>query len=157
MDKETAVTKAREIIEKVPISALITIDEHGFPSARPMGTLPTDGDMTAWCVCSSTSAKCAQIAANEKVSIYWELAGAGMGGYGWVLLKGTAELLQDDATLARFWTEDWRRYFPDGRHDPTYAILKVTPCCLRMLSPGEMQETTVPIGSDCCCSGCREQ
>ena len=157
MDKATAVASARELIEKVPVSALITIDEHGFPSARPMGTLPVDDDMTVWYACSSESAKCEQIAANEKVSIYWEMADETMEGYGWVLLKGTAEVLQDAETLDRFWDDEWVRYFPGGRSDPTYAILKVTPCCLRMLSPGSMEDVTIPIAPGCCCAECREQ
>lgn len=152
MAKDTAIAKARELIEKVPVSVLITIDEHGFPSARPMGTLPVDDDMVVWYACSGKSAKCEQVGANNKVSIYWEAAGAGMEGYGWALLKGTAEVLQDEETLDRFWNDEWVRYFPGGRSDPTYAILKVTPCCLRMLSPGEMEEATVPIASDCCCA-----
>jgi general stress protein 26 len=157
MDKATAVAKARGLIDRVPVSALITIDEHGFPSARPMGTLTVDDDMVVWYACSGKSAKCEQIAANERVSGYWELAAEGMEGFGWVVLKGTAEVLQDEETLDRFWNDEWVQYFPGGRSDPTYAILKVTPCCLRMLSPGEMEEATVPIAPDCCCAGgCQE-
>ncbi|MGQ9729693.1 MAG: pyridoxamine 5'-phosphate oxidase family protein [Candidatus Zipacnadales bacterium] len=153
MEKNEALAKAREIITRVNVSALITLDPHGFPTVRPMGTLKVDEDFTVWFATSAHSAKCEEIAANPKVSVYWEQGGEDMGNYGWVLVKGIAELLRDEPTLDRFWRDEWVTYFPQGRSDPTYAIMRVTGCCLKVLPIGGHAAQTVPLDPGCACCG----
>ncbi len=134
MDKSEAMSKALEIIRDVPVSILITLGEDGFPAARPMGHLLVEDDFTVYCATSTKLAKCRQIEAEPKVAVYWEKAGRDTHGYAWVMVQGTAELTQEREVLDRFWDDSFTHYFPEGRTDPTYVIIRVRPKRLTVLS-----------------------
>ncbi len=146
MGKSEAMSQAHEIIKDVPVSILITCGEDGFPAARPMGHLAVEEDFTVYFATATTLAKCGQIEANPKVAVYWEKAGQDMHGYAWVMVQGTAELTQERAVLDRFWDDSFTHYFPKGRTDPTYVIIRVTPTRLTVLSGvPDMRAQVVPL------------
>jgi len=134
MDKSDAASEAHEIIKDVPVSILITHGKDGFPAARPMGHLLVGEDFTIYFATSTELAKCGEIEADPKAAVYWEKAGQDMHGYAWVMVQGTAELTQEREVLDRFWDDSFTHYFPKGRSDPTYVIIRVTPKRLTVLS-----------------------
>ena len=144
MEKAEAIAAAHSLIDQTPVSILITHDGGGFPSARPMGTLVVDDDLTVWFATATTLAKCQQIEANAKVAVYWECVGEAMESYRWVQVQGQAELTRDEALRHRFWRDGFEQYFPQGKDDPTYILIKIVPTKLTVL-PGGSHEGTVTV------------
>jgi len=134
MDKQQAIAAALAAIKDAPISILITRGLDGYPAARPMGTLLVEDDCTVYYATLSTMDKCAQIAADPKAAVYWP--NLGEGGFAWVMVKGEAELTQEPDVLDRFWKDEFVRYFPGGRNDPAYTIIRVKPARLTLLTGG---------------------
>ncbi|MBM3475870.1 MAG: hypothetical protein FJX75_21595 [Armatimonadetes bacterium] len=131
MDRAEALAAAHAAIKSAPVSILITNGLDGYPAARPMGTLAVEEDFTVYYATGVSMDKCAQIEASAQAAVYWP--NLGEGGYGWAMLKGEAELTREPAVLDRFWQEEFVRYFPGGREDPEYVIIRVTPQHLTVL------------------------
>ncbi len=145
MDKAEALAAAHAAIKDAPISVLITHGLDGYPAARPMGTLLVEEDFTVYYATLTTMDKCAQIAADAKAAVYWP--NLGEGGFAWVMVKGEAELTQEPAVLDRFWKDEFVRYFPGGRHDPTFTIVRLRPASLTVLAGGiDSAPVTVSLG-----------
>ena len=116
----------RTMIEKAPISLLVTNVPNGAPAVRPMGTVLVDDDFVIWYATGRSADKCRQIEADSRVTVYWQAADpTGMWDYGHI--TGTAELLDTPELRDRFWTDEWNRYFPGGKGDPELVLIKVTP------------------------------
>lgn len=146
MDKSEALSKAHEVTRDVPVSILITYGEDGFPAGRPMGHLLIEEDFTVYFATATTLAKCGQIEAEPKVAVYWEKAGQDMQGYAWVMAQGTAELTRERSVLDRFWDDSFKHYFPEGKTDPTYVIIRVKPARLTVFAGGtEMKAEVVSL------------
>jgi len=131
VDRAEAVAKAHEAIRGADVSILITHGLDGYPAARPMGTLAVEEDFTVCYATAAPMAKCAELKSDPKAAVYWP--NLGEGGYGWVMVKGDAELTTEPEVLDRFWREEFVRYFPEGPRDPTYVILRVRPKTLTVL------------------------
>ena len=43
------------------------------------------------------------------------------------VLEGNAVIVADKRQIADLWSEDWRRWFPRGKDDPTLCLLRVAP------------------------------
>ncbi|MBM3501699.1 MAG: hypothetical protein FJX74_23850 [Armatimonadetes bacterium] len=142
MDRSEALVAAHASIKDAPISILITHGLDGYPAARPMGTLLVEDDLTVYYATLSTMDKCAQIAAEPKAAVYWP--NLGEGGFAWVMVKGEAEVTQAPEVLDRFWKDEFVRYFPGGRTDPTYAIIRLRPASLTLLAGG-IDDATVTV------------
>jgi general stress protein 26 len=112
------------------VSVLITLDHDGFPAARQMGTLVVDDDFTVWYATATTTAKCGQIEGNPKVTVYWPICDQCQPGFGHVIVRGLAELTEDQALRDRFWDDSFVKYFPQGKTDPTFILIKVKPVTL---------------------------
>jgi general stress protein 26 len=134
MEQATPLAPIHAAVQTAPISILITNGLDGFPAARPMGTLCVEEDFTVYYATVASMDKCAQIRADPKAAVYWP--NLGESGYGWVLLKGQAELTTEPAVLDRFWKEEYVRYFPQGRDDPSYIIIRIRPHALTALTGG---------------------
>jgi general stress protein 26 len=144
VEKPEVVAAAHAAIQAAPVSILITRGADGYPAARPMGTLRVEEDFTVWYATLSASDKCAQIAADPKAAVYWP--NLGEGGFAWVMVKGDADLIQDQAVRDRFWQDEFVRYFPGGRTDASYTIVRVTPANLTvLLGDIDSQTVTVPL------------
>jgi len=145
MDESQLRESAREAINKTPVSVLITTGEDGFPTARQMGSAVVEDDLTVWFVTGTVTAKCGQIEANPKVTVYWPVCGQCLPGFGHVIIKGLAALTQDQDLRDRFWQDSFLQYFPQGRTDPTYVLIRVKPTSLAtyLCGVGEMAELSL--------------
>jgi general stress protein 26 len=65
---------------------------------------------------------------NPKASIYFYERKVFRG----VMLKGTMEILQDQASKDRIWREGDEAYYPHGVTDPDYCVLRFTAKAGRM-------------------------
>lgn len=123
MNDQDTRAKARAIITEVVNAVFTTLDENGFPQARTMWTAGIDDDFTTYFVTSRDLVKVRQIAANNKVSMFWPKALDG----DYALLKGEARVTDDQALRDRFWNDMLAEYFPHGKTDPTYVVIVVKP------------------------------
>jgi len=121
------------------VSVLITVDAEGRAVPRPMGDLRVDDGLTVWYATGASSRKCAHIAANAKVTVYWQRPQEGVGGWQYAWLYGAAEVLTDQATRDAFWNDEMAEYFAGGSTDPNYAVIKVTPARIEGVLGGGLE------------------
>jgi general stress protein 26 len=111
------------LIDKIGVSILSSVDEEGFPNTRAM--LPPrkrEGIKHIYFSTNTSSAKVKQYTANPKACIYFFDKRFFRG----VMLKGTMEVLQDSASKEMIWQSGDTMYYPLGVTDPDYCVLKFT-------------------------------
>jgi general stress protein 26 len=111
------------IIDKVKVSLIGSIDEQGYPNAKAM--LPPrkrEGIKNIYFTTNTSSMRVKQYAANPKACVYFFDSRFFRG----VMLTGTMEILQDDASKRMIWKDGDEMYYPKGVTDPDYCVLKFT-------------------------------
>jgi len=119
---------AREIMTSAGTCALITVDPEGRPRVREMDPFPPDSDFTVWFGTNPRSRKVEQIRNNPKVTLYYQEEGYA----GYVMISGTASLVNDQEEKDRRWKEEWKAFYPDKTKD--YLLIKVIPDWMEMIS-----------------------
>lgn len=127
MNDQEIKAQARQVFGKCMFPSFATVDENGCPQMRAMMAAGIDEDFTVYYITSRLSAKCAQIAANPKVSSLWTDVVEPMRDWRSVLLKGRALISDDKALRDRFWMDQLTFAFPGGADDPNYVILIIRP------------------------------
>lgn len=114
--KQEAATFARAH----PASILATVDGDA-PWMRVMHAVKIEDNLTIWFACGASSNKVRQTRANPKVEVaFWESPRD-------LVVSGTAEIVADAETRHAMWQEEWQQYFPEGKDDPEYCLLRITP------------------------------
>jgi len=119
---------AREIMTNTNNCALITTDNNHIPRVRMMGTLKPEPDFTVWFGTNPNSRKVSQIKQNPEVTLYYQEEGNS----GYVMLQGTAQLVNDEKEKDIHWKDQWKEFypnFPDG-----YLLIKVSPNWMEVVS-----------------------
>lgn len=119
---------AREIMSKAITSALITVDTNQRPRVRMMGSLKPETDFTVWFGTNPKSRKVEQIKQNPEITLYYQEEGNS----GYVMLQGTAQLVNDAKEKEIHWKEDWKEFYPNYPDD--YLLIKVTPNWIEVVS-----------------------
>lgn len=119
--------RARQIIDKAINGILVTEDASGFPHPRTMWTAGVDDDFTIYFVTGKSLQKCKQIEANPKVCVFWTETDNSHIGWNYAFVKGAASITQDQALRDRFWNDELKQYFSQGKTDPEYVVLIVRP------------------------------
>jgi general stress protein 26 len=109
-----------EFVRSKPASHLATVDGDR-PALRVMYCSRIDENLTIWFATSAASNKVRQIKANHEVVVKFYDDGK--------LFKaiGTADVMEDQRSKDELWEEDWTRYWPAGKEDPDYCLLKIRP------------------------------
>ena len=119
---------AREIMTAAGTCALITVDQEGRPRVREMDPFPPGDDFIVWFGTNPRSRKVEQIRNNPKVTLYYTETG----GAGYVMICGTARLVNEQEEKDRRWKEEWKAFYPDKRGN--YLLIQVTPVWLEVIS-----------------------
>lgn len=98
---------------------LVTHDHAGGLEARPMSVVELTDDGVMWFVTDVRSGKVDQIAADARVLVTMQSKTKQ------VELVGTAEVVDDDATLKAKWSEALDLWFPDGPDSDAAVLLRV--------------------------------
>lgn len=113
--------KLHDIVEA---SRTVLLLSHGADhkiEGRPMGLVKIEDDSTIYLVTSIDSKKVAEVERDPRVTI------AAQNGKGTAMVDGDVRVSQDRALIEKLWDDNWKPYFPEGKSDPTIALLVVTP------------------------------
>jgi len=130
------------LIDKQGVSFISSVDADGFPNTKAM--LPPrkrDGIQTFYFTTNTSSMRVAQYRENPKACIYF----CDKRFFRGVMLKGTAEVLEDGATKEMIWREGDTVYYPLGVTDPDYCVLKFTVQSGRYYSNFHTEDFTVEL------------
>ena len=111
------------LIDKVTVSIISSVDEMGFPNTKAM--LPPrkrEGIKHIYFTTNTSSMRVKQYSKNPKACIYFFDKRFFRG----VMLKGTMEVLQDSKSKKMIWKDGDEMYYPKGVIDPDYCVLKFT-------------------------------
>jgi len=122
------ISAAKEIMAEAGTCALITLDEKDLPMVRVMDPFLPESDFTVWFGTNSKSRKVNQIKKNPNVSLYYLDGDAS----GYVVIHGTAQLVDDQREKEKWWKVEWEAFYPNKAED--YLLIKVTPQWMEILS-----------------------
>lgn len=121
-------TAAREIMSSAGTCALITVDKDQRPRVRVMDPFKPEPDFTVWFGTNPKSRKVDQIKKNPKVTLYY----LETGNTGYVMIQGTAQLVNDEREKETRWKDGWEAFYPNKPID--YLLIKVTPNWIEVVS-----------------------
>ncbi len=119
---------AKEIMAAAGTCALITLDEEGRPRVRAMDPFSPESDFTVWFGTNSKSRKVSQIKNDPRVTLYYLDGDAS----GYVMIHGTAELVNDKAEKVKRWKDAWEAFYKDKTEE--YLLIKVRPVWMEVSS-----------------------
>lgn len=111
------------IIDKISVSIISSIDENGFPNTKAM--LPPrkrEGIKNLFFTTNTSSMRVKHYLKNPKACIYFFDQRFFRG----VMLKGTMEILEDEKSKEMIWKNGDEMYYSKGVTDPDYCVLKFT-------------------------------
>ena len=111
------------MIDKLKTVFIGSIDAEGFPNIKAMlQPRKREGIKVIYLTTNTSSMRVAQYRKNDRASIYFCDTRFFRG----VMLRGTMEVLTDDASKEMIWQEGDTMYYPEGVTDPDYCVLKFT-------------------------------
>ncbi|MCY7420145.1 MAG: pyridoxamine 5'-phosphate oxidase family protein [Chitinophagaceae bacterium] len=126
MKQETSqnVEKLIEMVKGVRVCMLITNEQNTENlSGRPMSISKIDEDGTIWFFTKASSPKVDEIEESKKVSI----AITNESSNNYLMIHGSASLVNDKTQMAALWSSILKAWFPLGLDDPDMTLIKVTP------------------------------
>ena len=112
-------------IGKQDVSFVCSVDDDGFPNVKAMlKPRKRNGLKEFWFSTNTSSMRVRQYQDNPKASIYFYHKG--LIRYESVMLKGTMEVLTDQATKDMIWRKGDSVFYKKGVTDPDYCVLKFT-------------------------------
>ncbi len=122
------INAAREIMVASGTCALITLDEKNLPMVRVMSPFLPESDFTVWFGTNPKSRKVNQIKNNPKVTLYY--LDSDVSGY--VVIHGTAQLVDDQKEKEKRWKVEWEAFYPNRPEG--YLLIKVSPEWMEVIS-----------------------
>lgn len=111
------------LIDKQSIAYISSIDEDGYPNTKAMfAPRKREGIKTFYLTTNTSSMRVAQYLKNNKASLYF----CDRRFFRGVMLIGTVEILEDNASKEMIWRDGDTMYYPKGVHDPDYCVLRFT-------------------------------
>jgi general stress protein 26 len=141
MDENDLAIPARALLETSEAAYVTTVDRQGRPQTRAMFNLRNsiqfpklrsffdglDDAFETWFTTNTSSTKMDDLGANRAVSVYycWPTQFRGL------MLGGDMETIVEPRDKARLWQDGWERYYPQGRDDPDFTVLRLCPTRVR--------------------------
>jgi general stress protein 26 len=112
-------------------ASIITIDEFGLPTTRPVRAFPSDEQFTEISIPSDVnSRKTKQLKNNPNVVLGYVDAPS----RGYVTMIGKGELVDNPEAKQSAWLEPFSAFWPDGPESRDYILLVVKPDRIEMRS-----------------------
>lgn len=116
-DPRSLAEKAAALLAQCREVTLASVNSDGFPRPVPMAKGHTVGCSQVWMATSADSVKAAEFRANPKAGLCYSSHGDS------VALRGTVEIVTDEAVRREMWQPWYIDHFPGGPDDPTYVLL----------------------------------
>lgn len=121
---EALLDVGRQIMTAAGCASLITIDESGMPSARPVRTFPSDDKLTKITIpTDSNSRKTAQARNNSRVVLSY----IDTPSRGYVTVTGNAVVNDNLEDKQAFWTDSFSAFWPQGPESESFLLIDVVP------------------------------
>ena len=117
---EEAKKEALEFVGNHRTSHLATV-EGDQPVVRVMEIVRIDDDFSIWYATGASSNKIRQIRSCPNVCITVCEAHTDL------RVFGKAEVVDDREIKNQLWQDEWNQYWPKGKEDPEYILIKVSP------------------------------
>jgi len=113
-----------QIMTAAGCASIITINESGQPSSRPVRTFPSDEQFTKITIPSDVnSRKTHQVGINPNVVLSYVDATS----RGYVTMIGKGELVDRPEDKLAAWLEPFAAFWPDGPESKDYLLIVFTP------------------------------
>ncbi|GGE96284.1 pyridoxamine 5'-phosphate oxidase family protein [Mycetocola zhadangensis] len=109
-----------KLVKASRIALLTTVTPSGQLHSRPLATQEIDFDGDLWFFTQDPSSKVDDIRSNDQVNAAFE------SGKGYLSISGSATLVHDRAKIDELWSPAVGAWFPDGKDDPTVALIKIS-------------------------------
>ncbi len=113
--------KIQEIVDKIEVGMLTTMESDEEHRSRPMQTQKFDADGCLWFLTSRNSHKTDELIRHPNVNVSY----ADTGSQSYVSIVGTASMVHDPAIKEELWSPVAKAWFPKGLEDPDLTVLKV--------------------------------
>jgi general stress protein 26 len=113
--------KLGELIKDIRIAIVTTVEPDGTLHGRPLAALAYENDGQLWFYTAIDSAKVSEVANDVRASV----AFADTDEDKYVVVSGTADIVNDRQRIHQLWTPFAKPWFPDGPDDPNLALLRV--------------------------------
>jgi general stress protein 26 len=107
------------IVKAAKIGVLTTVSAEGRLHSRPLAAQDVEFDGDLWFFTQDPSPKVDDIAGNQQVNVSFE------SGKGYLSIAGAAEVVHDPAKVEEYWSPMVEAWFPEGKDDPTVALINV--------------------------------
>lgn len=121
-DGGAGLAKLKELVERIRVGLLTTVEVDGSLHTRPIETLRCDADGTLWFFTDHQSPKAHELSHDVRVSVGYSEPAKNI----YVAVAGQARILRDRALAAQLWTASQRAWYPKGVDDEHLSILRVT-------------------------------
>jgi len=108
-----------KLVKASKIALLTTVSAAGALHARPLAVQEAEFDGDLWFLTPDPSEKTDDIRFNPQVNVSLQSS------KGFLSIAGRAEILRDEAKIDELWSPSAEAWFPEGRTDPTIALLRV--------------------------------
>lgn len=114
-----------KMIDRQKTALICSVDAEGYPNVKAMlRPRARDGLRTFYFSTNTSSMRVQQFLRNPNASIYFYHKG--LVKYVGVMLKGTVEVLTDQASKTMIWRKGDTVFYKQGVTDPDYCVLKFT-------------------------------
>lgn len=120
-DHDEAIQKLGELVKDINIAMLTTALHDGSLRSRPMATQAGDFDGTLWFFTAKESGKVQEIQDDQHVNLAYSEPSEQK----YVSVSGRASVVRDQAKIDELWSTPLKAWFPEGKDDPSIALLKV--------------------------------
>lgn len=125
--RDTLLAAAKNIMAQTRFCVLVTLDESGHPRARAMDPFMPDEKMVIYMGTNAMTRKAKDIKKDPRVTLYYDHPEKA----GYVVVYGTAELVNDPELKAKWFKEEWARFYTDREKE--YVLIAVTPKKIEVL------------------------
>ena len=109
--------KLKELLEGISTFMLVTNDQDGTYSARPMATVSLNDNLEFHFFTSADAKVPYEISGDHNVLLTYQ------DGSKFLTLKGSATAAQNTQKAKELWRETFRVWFPDGAEDPMLILI----------------------------------
>lgn len=110
-----------EKLKHIRFAMMTTVEPDGILRSRPMATQEQDFDGDLWFFTSADASKVDDVQQHNQVNLSYANPDDNL----FISVSGAAELVRDRQKINELWKPFLQAWFPNGKDDPTLALLQV--------------------------------